>query len=202
MTIAIADRARFGRRPGQGADAVRAKLSALESGDTHVLESVWLRAGGCEIDHVLINAAGVFTVTVYEERARDIHVDHYAMTVNGLAVPHLRQAKFESEQITRAIGEHVDFDVPVRACVVLLTGSHEPRIHYEDRPVGVSSSPGPMCRAGSLGSPLPSTPTRSERPTRSRDGFRSPTSALPPSAVSHAPHILIRDRTTRSRHVR
>ena len=137
MTIAIADRPRFGRRPGQGADAVRAKLSALESGDTRVLESVWLRAGGCEIDHVLINAAGVFTVTVHEERARDIHVDRYAMTVNGLAVPHLRQAKFESEQITRAIGDHVDFDVPVRACVVLLTGSHEPRIHYEDRPIGV-----------------------------------------------------------------
>ena len=58
------------------------------------------------------------------------------MTVNGLAVPHLRRAKFESEQITRAIGDHVDFDVPVRACVVLLPGSHR-RIHYEDRPIGV-----------------------------------------------------------------
>src|SRR6478752_3923051 len=143
MTIAIADRARFGRRPGQGADAVRAKIAALESGDTHVLESVWLRAGGCEIDHVLINAAGVFTVTVYEERARDIHVDHYAMTVNGLAVPHLRQAKFESAHASCCSPAHTN---PASTTKTALSAS--------------TSLPGPTCRVGSLGSPSPSTPTK------------------------------------------
>ena len=183
MTIAIADKARFGRRPGQGADAC-APNSPPSSSETHVLESVWLPAGGCEIDHVLINAAGVFTVTVYEERARDIHVDHYAMTVNGLAVPHLRQAKFESEQITRAIGDHVDFDVPVRGCVVPLTGSAPSPAFTTKTALSASTSlPGPMCRVGSLGSPLPSTPTKSERPTRSRDGFRHPRNASDESKI-------------------
>ncbi len=176
MTIAIADRPRFGRRPGHAADAVRAKILALDSGDTRVLESVWVGAGGCEIDHVLINSAGVFTITVHEERSRDIHIDHFSMTVDGLAVPHLRQAKFESEQIARAIGEHVDFDLPVRACVVLLTGSHEPQIHYENRPIGVSVLTKADVPRWFARQPATLLPTRSERPTRSRAAFRSPTS--------------------------
>ena len=137
MTIAIADRQRFGRRAGHAADAVRAKLCALESGDTHVLESVSLSHSGCEIEHLVIGPAGIFTVAVHDDRAHEIRVDHYGMTLDGVAVPYLRQAKFEAEQVARVLGNHLIFDVPVYACLVL-TGSHASQVHYDRRPSGVS----------------------------------------------------------------
>jgi len=138
MTIAIADWQRFGRRPGHAADAVRAKLSSLESPDTRVVHDFSLGSGERYVDHLVISAAGVFTVAVREIDGRDITVSHYGMAVDGEAVAYLRQAKFEAEQVARALEDRVTFEVPVRGCVVLVAGSHTPHIDYESRPIGVS----------------------------------------------------------------
>jgi len=138
MTIAIADWQRFGRRPGHAADVVRAKLSSLESRDTRVVHDFSLGSGERYVDHLVISAAGVFTVAVRELDGRDITISRYGMTVDGEAVAYLRQAKFEAEQVARTLQERATFDVPVRGCVVLLSGSHSPHIQYESRPIGVS----------------------------------------------------------------
>lgn len=137
MTIAIADWQRFGRR-GHAADAVRAKLCSLESGETRVLEAVPAGPTRHEIDHVVIGPAGIFTVALYEERGREMRVSGYGMTVDGESVPYLRQAKLAAEQVARALTDGLDFDVPVRGCAVLLTGSHKPQVTYDTRPIGVS----------------------------------------------------------------
>jgi hypothetical protein len=138
MTIAITDKGRLRRRRASMADAVRAKIASLESGDTHVLHSVSAGAADHEFDHLVIGPGGVFAVMIREDDGRDVHVCDYAMTIDGTGVPYLRQAKYEAERIARALASHVDFEVPVRGCVVLLTGAHAPRIEYESRPIGVS----------------------------------------------------------------
>ena len=138
MTIAIADWQRFGRRPGHAADAVRVKLSALESRATRVVHDFSLGSGERYVDHLVISAAGVFTVAVREIDGRDITISRYGMTVDGEAVAYLRQAKFEAEQVARAFDDRLTFEVPVRGCVVLVAGSLAPHIDYESRPIGVS----------------------------------------------------------------
>jgi len=138
MTIAIADWRRLGHRSAHPASAVRAKIADLASPDTCVLHTINVGLPDCAIDHLVISPAGVFAVITREETSRDVHVDGYTMTVGDTQVPHLRHAKFAAERASTLLTAHSDFDVPVRACLVLLTGSHAPHVTVDHRPHGVT----------------------------------------------------------------
>ena len=137
MTIAIADWQRK-RRRGANAVAVRAKVASLQSPSTRVLKDVSIGSGDCEIEHLIIGSGGVFAVSVRKQPARYVAVDNYSMTVDGESLPHLRESKYQAECVARLLAGRADFEVPVRGCVVLLTGSHNTHVEYESRPIGVS----------------------------------------------------------------
>lgn len=138
MTIAIADWRRRGHRGAHPASAVRAKIDDLAGPTTHVLHDISVGVNDCKIDHLIISPGGVFAVIAREETSREVHVDGYTMTVGDTQVPHLRHAKFAAERATTLLTAHSDFDVPVRACLVLLTGSHAPHVTVDHRPHGVT----------------------------------------------------------------
>lgn len=138
MTIAIADWRRYGHRNGHAASLVRAKIDDLAGAETHVLHGISVGPSDCKIDHLIIACGGVFAVITREEASRDVRVDGYTMTAGAAKVPHLRNAKFAAERASSLLTAHADFDVPVRACLVLLTGPHAPHITVESRPLGVS----------------------------------------------------------------
>ena len=138
MTIAIADWRRRGQRNGHAASSVRAKIDDLAGPEIHVLHDVSVGVDDCKIDHLILSPGGVFAVITREEASRDVRVDGYTMTVGDTQVPHLRHSKFVAERASALLTAHADFDVPVRACLVLLTGSHAPHLTVDHRPIGVT----------------------------------------------------------------
>jgi len=138
VTIATADWYRFGHGSAHGADAVRAKLSRLESATTHVLHSVELGPDERPLDYLVISPAGVFPVSVCDVHGTSIRITNYGLSVDGTGLPILRQAKFGAERVSRLLERALGVEVPARGCVVLLTDAHSPRIAWESRPIGVS----------------------------------------------------------------
>jgi len=138
MTLAITDAKSAGGNHARAVASVRARLSALEANGVHVLHSISVGSAACEIDHLLIGPAGVYAITAQRLPGRHIAVSGYTMAIDDSHVPHLLNAKFEAERAASLLGAQVGFDVPVRGCVVALTGAFAPHVTYEARPIGVS----------------------------------------------------------------
>jgi len=126
------------RKGAEGEEYVGPKLNELRKHGWHVLHSVPVGKEGSDIDHVVIGPGGVYTINSKNHQGKHIWVADYAMTVNGKSVPYLRNAKYEAERASKLLRAHVDFDVPVRGCIVVLTGSFTPNVTYKSHPVGAS----------------------------------------------------------------
>lgn len=90
---------------------VAEQLSRLDPGWI-VLHSVPIGERGSDIDHVVMGAAGVFTInTKLHEDAR-VWVGSRRLLINGQKTDHLRNSRFEAQRVsqllTRVAGMHVE----------------------------------------------------------------------------------------------
>lgn len=116
---------------------VAEKLATLGAGWT-VLHSVPIGDRGSDIDHVVIGAAGVFTInTKFHEDAR-IWVGSKRLLVNGQKTDHLRNSLFEAQRVARA---HAGIaGMPIEAHpVIVLVGVRS--ITVRERPADVAVLP-------------------------------------------------------------
>ncbi|WP_214465596.1 nuclease-related domain-containing protein [Microbacterium flavescens] len=98
---------------------VAEQLAKLGPGWT-VLHSVPIGDRGSDIDHVVIGAAGVFTInTKFHEGAR-IWVGSKRLLVNGQKTDHLRNARYEAQRVARELTSVAGIPVDAHPAIVLV----------------------------------------------------------------------------------
>ncbi|MFW2513699.1 nuclease-related domain-containing protein [Demequina sp. SO4-13] len=122
------------RKGAEGEEYVGAKLDKLRDRGCHVLHSVPVGKGESDIDHIVIGPGGVFTINSKMHSGKKIWVAKYQMRVNGQPVPYLRNSLHEAERAKKLLDAHLNFEVPVVGCVVVLTGSLVPEVTYKQMP--------------------------------------------------------------------
>jgi hypothetical protein len=122
------------RKGAMGEEYVGEKLEPLRKRGWHLLHSVPVGKGDSDIDHIAIGPGGVFTINSKKHDGKKIWVAKYQMRVNGTPVPYLRNSRHEASRAKKLLEPHVDFEVPVMGCVVVLTGSIVPEVTYRDMP--------------------------------------------------------------------
>jgi len=123
---------------GRASASIAAKLDALASPTTHVFHNIAVGPVDCAIDHLIVAPSGVYAVDTWHYPGRHVTVEDYAMHVGDAYSPALRNAKFQAERTASLLEHETGLDVPVRGCVVLLTGARTPHVTYASRPIGVS----------------------------------------------------------------
>lgn len=98
---------------------VASLLASLDDGWT-VLHSVPIGTRGSDIDHVVVGAAGVFTInSKFHEGAR-VWVGGRRVLVNGQKTDHLRNTRYEVVRTQKLLSTVVGADVPVRGAIVIV----------------------------------------------------------------------------------
>jgi hypothetical protein len=95
------------------------RLESLDSSWT-VLHSVPIGDRGSDIDHVVVSAAGVFTINTKLHEGARIWVGARRLLVNGQKTDHLRNSRYEGERVARLLSELMGFTVPVHSVLVLV----------------------------------------------------------------------------------
>ncbi len=117
-----------------GEEAVGARLEKLRDRGWHLLHSVPVGKKDSDIDHVAIGPGGVFTLNTKNHPGGKIWVAKYQMRVNGHVVPYLRNASHEAARASKLLTAAAGFDVSVRSCVVVLTGTMIPEVKIKQMP--------------------------------------------------------------------
>ncbi len=117
-----------------GEEAVGARLEKLRGNGWHLLHSVPVGKKDSDIDHVAIGPGGVFTLNTKNHPGGKIWVAKYQMRVNGQVVPYLRNANHEATRASKLLTKAAGFEVSVRSCVVVLTGTIIPEINVKQMP--------------------------------------------------------------------
>jgi hypothetical protein len=106
-----------------GEEQVAHQLAKLPDG-WHVFHSLPGGSQALDIDHVVVGAAGVFTVKTKHHPGATVWVDGDIFLVNGTKHPYVRDARHEAMRATRTLTEKSGFAVPAIA-VVAVVGAHE-----------------------------------------------------------------------------
>lgn len=115
----LSDDSRPWYRGALGELQVAQQLAKLGPGWT-VLHSVPIGDRGSDIDHVVISAAGVFTInTKFHEDAR-IWLGSKRLLVNGQKTDHLRNSRFEAQRVARALTGIAGLPIHVHPVIVLV----------------------------------------------------------------------------------
>jgi hypothetical protein len=117
-----------------GEEAVGARLEKLRGNGWYLLHSVPVGKNDSDIDHVAIGPGGVFTLNTKNHPGGKIWVAKYQMRVNGQVVPYLRNANHEATRASKLLTKAVGFEVSVRSCVVVLTGTIIPEVNIKQMP--------------------------------------------------------------------
>lgn len=117
-----------------GEEAVGARLEKLSDRGWYLLHSVPVGKKDSDIDHVAIGPGGVFTLNTKNHPGGKIWVAKYQMRVNGHVVPYLRNASHEAARASKLLTAAAGFDVSVRSCVVVLTGTIVPEVNIKQMP--------------------------------------------------------------------
>ena len=113
---------------------VASRLDAL-SDDWTVLHSVPIGTRGSDIDHVVVGAAGVFTInTKFHEGAR-IWVGSRRLLVNGQPKDHLRNTRYEATRTQKLLSAAAGTEVLVTG-VIAIVGAKQ--ITIGERPADVA----------------------------------------------------------------
>ncbi len=113
---------------------VASRLDALGD-DWTVLHSVPIGTRGSDIDHVVVGAAGVFTInTKFHEGAR-IWVGSRRLLVNGQPKDHLRNTRYEATRTQKLLSAAARTEVPVTG-VIAIVGAKQ--ITIRERPSDVA----------------------------------------------------------------
>ena len=117
-----------------GEEAVGARLEKLRGNGWYLLHSVPIGKNDSDIDHVAIGPGGVFTLNTKNHPGGKIWVAKYQMRVNGQVVPYLRNANHEATRASKLLTKAAGFEVSVRSCVVVLTGTIIPEVNIKQMP--------------------------------------------------------------------
>lgn len=117
-----------------GEEAVGPRLERLVKRGWHVLHSVPVGERGSDIDHLLIGPGGVYTINTKNHPGKKIWVGEHAVLVEGQKTPYLRNSRYEAERVRKALLKGLAEEVPVRAVLVLLTGTFLPQVTIKKRP--------------------------------------------------------------------
>ena len=113
---------------------VAGRLDSL-GGEWIVLHSVPIGTRGSDIDHVVVGAAGVFTInTKFHEDAR-VWVGSRRLLVNGQATDHLRNTRYEATRTQKLLSAAARTEVPVTG-VIAIVGAKQ--ITIRERPSDVA----------------------------------------------------------------
>lgn len=118
----------------EGERAIGERLNKLRDQGWRVLHSIPVGSRGSDIDHVVVGPGGVFTINSKNHPGGKIWVAKYQMRVNGHVVPYLRNASHEATRASKLLSEVLGFEVPVRSCVVVLTGTIVPEVKIKEMP--------------------------------------------------------------------
>lgn len=114
---------------------VAGRLDSLGEGWT-VLHSVPIGTRGSDIDHVVVGAAGVFTInTKFHEDAR-VWVGSRRLLVNGQAKDHLRNSRYEATRTQKLLSAAAGTEVPVTG-VIAIVGAKQITIREQPADVAV-----------------------------------------------------------------
>lgn len=117
-----------------GEEAVGPRLERLVKRGWHVLHSIPVGERGSDIDHLLIGPGGVYTINTKNHPDKKIWVGEHAVLVEGQRTPYLRNSRYEAERVRKALLAGLGEEVPVRAVLVLLTGTLLPQVTIKKRP--------------------------------------------------------------------
>lgn len=120
-----------------GEEAVGARLDRLVKHGWHVLHSIPVGSRGSDIDHLLIGKGGVYPVNTKRHPGGKVWVGERAILVNGQKTDYLRNSRFEAERVRKALLARLGTEVPVRAVLVVLTGSIVPQVTVKKMPEDV-----------------------------------------------------------------
>lgn len=114
---------------------VAGRLDSLGEGWT-VLHSVPIGTRGSDIDHVVVGAAGVFTInTKFHEDAR-VWVGSRRLLVNGQPKDHLRNTRYEATRTQKLLTDAAGTPIPV-AGVIAIVGATQITIREQPADVAV-----------------------------------------------------------------
>lgn len=118
----------------EGERAIGERLNKLRDQGWRVLHSIPVGSRGSDIDHVVVGPGGVFTINSKNHPGGKIWVAKYQMRVNGHVVPYLRNARHEATRASKLLSALLGYEVPVRSCVVVLTGTIVPEVNIKEMP--------------------------------------------------------------------
>jgi hypothetical protein len=120
-----------------GEETVGARLEKLEKHGWHVLHSIPVGKGDSDIDHLLIGPGGVFTVNTKNHPGKQVWVGQHAIRINGHSTRYLPIARHEADRAQKLLTQAVGWDVPVKAVLVILTGTVIPQVTIKQMPQDV-----------------------------------------------------------------
>lgn len=106
-------------RGALGEAAVGRLLDKLPNGWA-VLHAVPVGKGDSDIDHVVIGPGGVFTVNTKNHSGQKVWVAGRTFMVNGQKQPHLRNAEYEAQRVSRLLSAAAGFRVDVAPVIAVV----------------------------------------------------------------------------------
>lgn len=104
----------------------------------HVLHSIPVGKGDSDLDHLLMGPGGVFTVNTKNHPNKQIWVGQHVIKVNGRNTRYLPIARHEADRARKLLSQEVGWDVPVKAVLVILTGTVIPQVTIKQMPEDVA----------------------------------------------------------------
>ncbi|HTW97176.1 MAG TPA: nuclease-related domain-containing protein [Acidimicrobiales bacterium] len=92
---------------------------------------------GADIDHLLIGPGGFYTINTKNRRGKRVWVGERAVLVDGQRTAYLRSSRSEAERASKLLSAALGRPVPVRAVLVILTGSLVPNVTVKQQPADV-----------------------------------------------------------------
>ncbi len=120
-----------------GEEAVGRRLEKLHKHGWKVLHSIPVGQGDSDLDHLLIGPGGVFTVNTKNHPGKRVWVGQHVVKVDGHNTTYLVKARHETERATRLLSAAVSWQVPVKAVLVVLTGTVLPQVQVKQMPSDV-----------------------------------------------------------------
>ncbi|WP_454151545.1 nuclease-related domain-containing protein [Microbacterium lacticum] len=114
---------------------VASRLGALAD-DWTVVHAVPIGTKGSDTDHVVVGAAGVFTINTKHHEGARVWVASRRLLVNGQKTDHLRNTRFEASRTATLLSSRAGFDVPVRGAIVIV-GAREIKVREQPDDVAV-----------------------------------------------------------------
>lgn len=119
LGLVSADDAALPAYRGERGSSVRTRLSRLVDEGWQVLHDVPVSRQGSLLQNLLVGPGGILTVSERDLTGSDVVVEGRLMTVDGEAVPYLRDARLEASRVQTALLAAACAGVVVRAVLVV-----------------------------------------------------------------------------------